>query len=141
MATCDGECRGSCSANASPPRCEGSVDCKGSAECKANCEANVSANVDCSKPQATVVVQGDLKLQQALEAHIKDWAVAFNMMTALTGPVKELAAKGAATFSAIGDIGAAGAVCVTSGLSAAASASVSFNVSLTASASFSSKSM
>jgi hypothetical protein len=83
-----------------------------------------------------VVVQGDLKLQQALEAHINDWAVAFNMLTALKDPVAELATKGAATFSAIGDIGAAGAVCVTSGLSAAASASASVSVSVTASASF-----
>ena len=56
-----------------------------------------------ARPQATVTVVGDLKLQQALEAHIGDWAVAFNMMTALKDPAAKLASKGLATFQALGD--------------------------------------
>ena len=140
-ATCEGECHGSCSAEASPPRCTGTLSCMGAAECQGSCSADASAKVDCSKPQATVVVQGDLKLQQALEAHINEWAVAFNMLTALKDPVAELASKGAATFSALGEVGVSGATCVASGVSAAASASASVSVSVSASASFNASSM
>jgi len=117
------------------------ISCKGAAECQGSCNANASASVDCSKPVATVVVQGDLKLQQAIEAHLADWAIAFNMMTALQGPVGDLKSKGEAAFTAIGDIGLTGAACVASAGSALVNASASVQVSVSASASFSTKSM
>jgi hypothetical protein len=135
MATCNGECRGSCAAEVSPPRCEGSIDCMASAECRANCNASASAKLDCSKPAATVVVQGDLKLQQVLEANIGAWAEAVNLTLALKEPAGALAGKTVATFQALGDIGISGAACVASSLKAAGEASVSVNVSVSASAS------
>jgi len=112
-----------------------------SAECRGSCDAQANATIDCSKPQATVVVEGDLKLQKALEAHIDEWAVAFNMLAALKDPVAAFASKTAATFQALGDIGVAGVSCVGTALSASAKASASVSVSVTASASISSSSM
>src|SRR6185503_9594786 len=93
MATCSGECHGSCSAAASPPRCTGMLNCQASAECRGSCNANASAKVDCSKPQASVVVVGDLKLQQAIEANLTAWAEAVNLTLSLKEPVAALAGK------------------------------------------------
>ena len=76
-----------------------------------------------------------MKLQQAIEANIKDWAEAVNLTIALKDPAVKLAAKGAATFTALGDIGISGTTCVLASAKAAGEASASINVSVSASAS------
>jgi hypothetical protein len=135
MATCSGECHGSCSAEASPPRCTGMLNCQASAECRGSCDANASAKLDCSKPAASVVVNGDLKLQKAIEAHLSGWAEAVNLTIALKDPATRLAAKSVDTFKAIGDIGISGATCALASVQAAGQASASITVSVNASAS------
>jgi hypothetical protein len=126
-----------CSAEVSPPRCTGSIDCSASAECRANCSASASAKVDCSKPQASVVISGDLKLQKAVEANLTAWAEAVNLTLSLKEPIAALAGKTEGTFKAVGDIGLSGATCILASVKAAAEASVSVNVSVKASASLS----
>jgi len=111
-----------------------------SASCRANCTGNASATVTCTKPHATVVVEGDLALQAALEAHISDWGEAVNAIVALKDPVAEFASQTVATFQAAGDIGVSGASCVASSLSVAGEATASVNVSVSASASVTGKS-
>jgi hypothetical protein len=135
QATCMGECHGNCSVESSPPRCTGMLNCTASADCRGSCQADASAHIDCSHPQATVTVVGDLKLQQAIEANLDEWAEAFNLTLALKDPAAKLAAKTAAGFQALGDVGAAGLTCAASGITAAASASASVSVSVSASAS------
>jgi hypothetical protein len=136
MATCTGECHGSCSVEASPPRCTADLRCDASAECRGSCNANAKASVDCSKPQASVVVNGDLKLQQVVEANLNAWAEAVNLTISLKDPAVDLASKGVATFKALGDIGVSGATCVLASMQAAAQAQAHMEVSVSASASF-----
>ena len=111
------------------------LNCTASADCRGSCRANASASIDCSHPQATVTVVGDLKLQQAIEANLNEWAEAFNLTLALKDPAAQLAAKTVEGFKVLGDVGAAGLTCAASGISAAGSASASVSVSVSASAS------
>jgi hypothetical protein len=136
---CTGECHGMCSATVSPPRCTGMLDCSASATCRGNCEGSASANVDCSKPKATVFVSGDLKLQKAIEAHINDWAEAVNLTIALTTPVANLADKGVKAIKAIGDVGLSGATCALASAKTAASAQVHVEASVSVSGSLNAK--
>src|SRR5262249_24901228 len=110
-ATCSGQCHGNCSAQVSPPTCSGTLNRMASAECHGDCQAQASATGDCSKPEATVEVVGDIKLQQALEAHMQEWGEAVNLTLALKTPIANLAGKTVDAFKALGDIGAAGATC------------------------------
>src|SRR5258706_13626731 len=66
---------------------------------------------------ATVVVQGDLDLQRALEAHIDEWAVAFNELATMKSPLVDLATRSMESFAALGNIGPSGAACVAQGIS------------------------
>src|SRR5258706_3817337 len=90
---------------------------------------------------ATVVVQGDLDLQRALEPNIDEWAVAFNELATMKSPLVDLAARSMESFAALGNIRPSGAACVAQGISEAAGASASFSVSVQASAAFSASSM
>ena len=119
----------------SPPVCTGDLSCEASAECHASCEAQASAKVDCPPPEATVVVSGDAELQRALRAHIGEFGSAVNLTLALRGPIGDVAGKSIDAFSALGEVGLAGAACLASSVQAAASAQVSISVSVEASAS------
>jgi hypothetical protein len=79
-------------------------------------------------------IEGDAKLYAAFQAHLADIGVAFSDTLAIKDVVATVAGKTASTFSAIGDIGAAGAGCVATQLQVAAHASASINVSVQASA-------
>ena len=133
-ADCNGECHGECSAEVKPPSCEGTLNCEGAAECQASCEGSATAKASCDS-SATLVVVGDAELYGAIQAHIAEVKAAFALTFALQKPIVALAAKSTATFSALGDIGAQGAACVTSSLAIAVQAQASINVSVSASAS------
>lgn len=134
-AKCQGTCHGECDAAVSPPTCTGKLDCEGSAECHASCQAQASAQVDCPPPHASVVVQGDVELWNALAAHIDDFAEAVNLTIALKDPIADVAGKSIGAFEAVGDVGLSGAACMTSSLQAAVEAQASISVSVQASAS------
>jgi hypothetical protein len=138
MAMCSGTCHGKCSAAVSPPHCTGKLDC--AVDCQASCKGQVAATVDCPPPHAVVTIEGDEKLYAAFTAHLADIGAAINLTIALKDPIGELAAKGVATFQALGDIGANGVICATGAVSASAKASASINVSVSASATVSGKS-
>ena len=139
-ADCKGECHGTCTGEASPPRCDGTIDCKGQAECSASCDGKAQASVSCDKPTAQVTVVGNVKLQKAIEANLSLWGEAFNLTLALKEPIATLGGKTGAAFSAIGDVGIAGAACVTSSLSVFVQAQAHISVSAQASLSLSAKS-
>jgi hypothetical protein len=122
----------------SPPACNGTINCEAAAECQASCKGEAKADIDCPAPQVVVKVVGDAKLQAAIEAHAKTWGEAVNLTLALKGPIAELAGKTTDTFSALGEVGLAGAACLVTSLKASAEASVSISVSVSASASVSS---
>jgi hypothetical protein len=134
---CQGTCHGECDAELSPPVCTGELDCEGSAECSSSCEAEASADIDCPPPTASVIVLGDVELQQALSANIEAWGEAVNLTLALREPIADVASKTLAAFEAVGEVGAAGATCFASSLSAAVQAEASISVSVEASASLS----
>jgi hypothetical protein len=85
-----------------------------------------------------VTVTGDDKLYASYQAHLNDIGTAINLTTAIATPIGNLAKKGAATFSAIGDIGVAGATCAAAQTSVIANVQASVSVSVSASASVSS---
>jgi hypothetical protein len=136
-ADCEGECHGECDAQLSPPVCTGKIDCMAAAECQGNCKAKADANFDCPAPQVTVVVEGDLELQTAIEAHAAAWGEAVNATLALQKPIAAVAGKTEAAFTAVGDVGLAGATCFASSFQSTVEASASINVSVSASASVS----
>ena len=134
-ATCSGECHGSCSAETSPPRCTGTLDCMASAECNGSCDAAGERQSRLLEAASKHRCRWRCQLQQALEAHIGAWGEAFNLTLQLKDPIAKLAAKSAATFQALGDIGVSGLSCVGSSLEATAKAQASISVSVSASAS------
>jgi hypothetical protein len=138
-ATCQGECHGSCSAQVSPPTCTGSVDCTASAQCHASCQASATASIDCSKPEVTIAISGNddaILLSAAVHNHLAEWGEAVSLLAALKTPIQSFGSTGIDAFSALGDVGLTGGVCLAQSVSVAAQASVSINVSVTASASF-----
>jgi hypothetical protein len=110
----------------------------GSADCHASCQASAKADAKCDV-SAKLVVEGDVKLYNTLNAHLNDIKAAFSATAALRDPIADLASKTAGTFQALGDIGASGLACATSSIAIAAKASVSINVSVSASASIQGK--
>jgi hypothetical protein len=133
-ATCMGECHGMCSAAVTPPTCTGMLNCSGSAECHGDCQAQAQASLNCSPPQVAFDVEGDASLYTAFQANLADIGKAFNDTIELKDLISPIASKTAATFSAIGDIGVAGASCVASEISVAGMVQASVSVSVSASA-------
>jgi hypothetical protein len=93
--------------------------------------------VNCPPPKARVNVQGDLELYNAIRARIDEFGEAVNLTIALKDPIKRVAGQTIAALQAIGDVGASGAACFASSVSAAVEAEASINVSVSASASWS----
>jgi len=81
-----------------------------------------------------LAIAGDAKLLASFQGHLDEIGVAFDGTLALKDLIGPVAAKSAATFSALGDIGVSGAACVVSELQVAAHASASVQVSVSASA-------
>ena len=123
-----------CSAAVTPPSCTGMLNCSGSAECHGDCQAQAQASLNCSPPQVQFDVEGDASLYAAFQANLSDIGLAFNDTLALKDLIGPIANKTASTFSAIGDIGAAGATCVASELSVVGNVQASVSVSVSASA-------
>jgi hypothetical protein len=110
------------------------LKCSGSAECHGDCQAQAQASLNCSPPQVMFDIQGDAALYASFQTHLADIGTAFNDTIELNTLVGPIANKTASTFSAIGDIGAAGVACVASELSVATKVSASVSVSVSASA-------
>jgi hypothetical protein len=106
----------------------------GGVECHSDCQAQAQAKLNCSPPQVSLDIVGDAKLYASFSTHLTDIGTAINDTVELNILLPPIASKTAATFSAIGDIGAAGAGCVASQLMVAAHASASVMVSVSASA-------
>jgi hypothetical protein len=109
----------------------------GSAQCHGDCQAQAQASLNCSPPQVQFDVEGDDKLFASFQKHLADIGKAFSD----TLELKELligsggiASQTESTFSAIGDIGVAGASCIASQASTISSAQASISVSVSASA-------
>jgi hypothetical protein len=137
MAACNGECHGSCMAAVSPPTCTGKLDCTASAECHGDCQAQAKAKLECSPPQVNFNVQGDAKLYAAFNMYLADIGLAFNQTLELKDLIlgsDSVLSHTEAAFSAVGDIGAAGASCLVAQASVVAHATASVQVSVSASA-------
>jgi hypothetical protein len=136
-ATCMGECHGTCSAQVSPPTCTGSLNCKASATCHGDCQAQAQARLECSPPQVNFDIEGDATLYASFQTHLGDIGKAFSDTLALKDLIlgtNGIASQTASTFSAIGDVGAAGGACIISQASAVGNVTTSINVSVSASA-------
>ncbi len=136
-ATCMGECHGTCSATTTPVTCNGQLTCMGSAQCHSDCQAQAQAKLNCSPPQVQFAVEGDDKLFASFQAHLADIGKAFSdtleLKDLLIGS-GGIASQTESTFSAIGDIGTAGASCIAMQASVISSAQASISVSVSASA-------
>lgn len=106
----------------------------GSAECHADCQAQASAQVTCPPPQANVIITGDDALYGSFQSHLTDIGTAYNLTVALKDPIAKTAAKTADTFTAIGNVGAAGITCIASQTPTVLSVNASISVSVSAQA-------
>ena len=85
--TCDGECSG----EFEPLRCEGGTlegGCEVEASCDANCDASVSAKAECTPPEITVNVTGDVNYAGKLKAVLK---ANLGLIAALEGRLEGMA--------------------------------------------------
>jgi hypothetical protein len=129
-----GECHGMCSAAISKPTCTGMLNCQGSATCHGDCQAQASASLKCSPPQVSFDVEGNAQLYTSFSTHLADIGQAFSDTLALKGLITTVAGQTSSTFSAVGDIGAAGIACIGAQAQAVANVQASISVSVSASA-------
>jgi hypothetical protein len=109
----------------------------GTATCHGDCQAQAQASLECSPPQVNFDIEGDAALYASFQTHLGDIGKAFSDTLALKDLIlgsNGIASQTESTFSAIGDIGAAGIACVGSQLSAVGNVTASINVSVSASA-------
>ena len=79
-------------------------------------------------------IEGDATLYASFSSHLADIGKAFNDTIALKGLIGNVAGQTASTFSAIGDVGAAGIACIGSQAQAVVNVQASISVSVSASA-------
>jgi hypothetical protein len=109
----------------------------GSAQCHSDCQAQAQASLNCSPPQVQFDVEGDDKLYASFQKHLSDIGTAFSdtleLKDLLVGS-GGVASQTESTFTAIGDVGAAGVSCIASQASVVSHAQASIMVSISASA-------
>ncbi len=146
---CNGECKGTCKGD-----CEGHADVQASGQCKAHAQASASADMQCTEPELSVIVDSSMVVDKAkAEMTIKAMQNGLPKLLMLHVRLKPLQVAVESTLSAAKDLAAMGptfvqsfkdqAICISGQISAAVSAaasiqaniSVSVEVSATASAS------
>jgi hypothetical protein len=116
------------------------VSCQGSATCHGDCQAQAKATLNCSPPQVSVDIEGDAPLYASFTTHLADIGTAFDDTLALKDLIGNVAGQTETTFSALGDVGAAGVACLGSQAQAVVNVQASISVSVSASATVSGQS-
>jgi len=116
------------------------LNCQGSATCHGDCQAQAQASLNCSPPQVSFDIEGNAQLYTSFQTHLTDIGSAFNDTLALKGLIGNVVNQTGSTFSAIGDVGAAGLACIGSEVQVASNVQASVSVSVSASATVSGQS-
>lgn len=150
-ANADFYCRGGCSKEISPPRCEGSFEpprCEGDAECHASCEAQANFAAECTEGSIHVEVRADgegaAELVDTLKANlpklllvVDGYGQLFKDAGAFVRSVERLAAglKNNLTCALVKIEALGNAVASTAAAAASVSVTVEFSACVSASAS------